>query len=115
MSRGGCRSTRETSTIRQLGQLQGASVSTISDLASVQSHTQECRDRIEGKLRETDQGRERLRKAEERISTAVARESDGLARAASREAAEEASTRAQPPSEVRESTAGLAPSADEDS
>ena len=39
---------------------------------SAQSHTQECRDRIEAKLRETDQGRERLRRAEERISTAAA-------------------------------------------
>ena len=82
---------------------------------SAQSHTQECRDRIEGLLRETDQGRERLRRAEERISTAVARESERLARGVRRDAAEEASVQAQPPSEVRESAVGSAPGADEDS
>ena len=45
----------------------------------------------------------------------MARESERLRRAARRDEAEEASRKAQPPSEVRESTAGLATSADDDS
>ena len=81
----------------------------------LQSHTVVCRERIEGRLRETEEGRQRLAKADDRVTEALVRESERIMRAASRDDAERTSNRGEPPSVVRESTAESAPSADDGS
>ena len=81
----------------------------------LQSHTPECRERIEARLRETDDGQARLQRADERVTEVLVRESERLMRESSRDNAERASREAEPPSVVRESTAESAPSADDGS
>ena len=81
----------------------------------LQSHTAACRERIEGLLRETDEGQQRLGKADDRVTEAIVRESERLMRHTSRDDAERASRQCKPPSVNRESTADSAPSADEGS
>ena len=93
----------------------------------IQSHTAVCRERIESKLRETDEGQERLSKANDRMSEAIMRETERMLRESSRDDAEAASRQAQPATEssdghapskrmdTRESTAESAPSADDGS
>ena len=91
----------------------------------IQSHTAVSRERIEGKLRETEEGQARLSKANDRMSEAVMRETERMLRESSRDDAEAASRQAQPATEpsdehtpgermdTRESTAESAPSADD--
>ena len=81
----------------------------------LQSHTAACRERIEGLLRETEEGQQRLGKADDRVTEAIVRESERLMRHTSRDDAERASRQCEPPSVNRESTADSAPSADEGS
>ena len=54
----------------------------------LQSHTTACRERIEGHLRETDDGQQRLQKADDRVTETVARESERLTTASNRDDAE---------------------------
>ena len=42
----------------------------------LQSHTAACRERLEGLLRETEEGQERLAKADHRVTEALVRESE---------------------------------------
>ena len=59
----------------------------------LQSHTTECRERIEGHLRETEEGQQRLQKADDRVTEDLVRESERLMRASSRDEAERTSFR----------------------
>ena len=81
----------------------------------LQSHIAVCRHRIENCLRETDEGKERLDKADGRVTEAIVRESERIMRATSRDDSEWNSRRAEPPVVVRESTVESAPSADDGS
>ena len=81
----------------------------------LQSHTAVCRDRIEGLLRETEEGQQRLGRADDRVTEPIVRESERLLRTSGRDDAELNSRRAEPPSVVRESTVESAPGADEGS
>ena len=57
----------------------------------LQSHTTMCQERIEGHLPEIDEVQQRWQKADGRVTEAVARESDRLMRASSRDDAERTS------------------------
>ena len=81
----------------------------------LQSHTVACRERIEGRLRETEEGRQRSSKADDRVTEALVRESERIMRATSRDDSERTSRGGEPPSVVRESTTEPAPSADDGS
>ena len=59
----------------------------------LQAHTQACRERIEGCLRETEEGLARLQRADDRVTEAVVRESKRLMGESSRDEAEKATKR----------------------
>ena len=78
------------------------------------NHSAACRERIEGFLRETDEGKRRVESANYRMAEAFMRESEGISRmAAARTDADARSTEVAPPSTIRESAVGSAPGADE--
>ena len=79
------------------------------------THTPACRDRIEGRLRETDEGLARLQRADDRVTEAKVRESERQMRESSRDEAERVSRQSEAPFVVRESTAESALSADDGS
>ena len=70
---------------------------------TLQSHSPACRERIEARLRETDEGLARLQRADDRVTETLVRESERLMRAASRDDAERTSRQGKAPSAVRES------------
>ena len=71
----------------------------------LQSHTAVCRERIESRLRETEERQQRLEKADGRVTEEIVQESERLMRAARRDDAEWTSRQAEPPSVVCEFTA----------